>query len=538
MEKRFYRLIVRWFWLLILMPLVAAGVTYHIISRQPVLYETTTRLIVGPGIDNPSPELNDLRAGAQLMETYAELPQTHPFLTRIIEQLDLDLTPARLSNMISVVTNEETQILDVTVTGQDPIQITRIANAVATELVLFSPSGGVTPAARLKAQIGNQATVLEASVAEIEANINALTASLEATTEEQARRELVNTLTAERSRLADIHRTLATLYQNIQEATTNEMRIIEPAVEAKSVDSELWVQVMTAAAAGLGLSLMVVAAFEYRSNAVETVEDLARVGDAPVLGAIARYSLARDDNALVVRARPDSRVVQNFRAVGARLLFSNKIERPARSVLILSVTNDEEAGPVAANLAVILAQTGQRILLVDADLHRPVIAGFFHTPRTYGLTSILNSPDAPVRPFPVEWVPGLSVLPSGPITADAFSLLASLRMLQLLRDFEQDFDLVLITAPSLPAYADSFFLGSQVDRVMVVARHGQTRRDAVQKAVESLRTVGAEILGLVLTHSPDAPGQEPRPSRFRRFRKDQWAVAPDVEPAAEPAVPL
>src|SRR5690606_22542992 len=110
MDKRHIALIIRqWWWLVILTALAAGIITYIASVRQPAVYRASVRLIVGPGIDSPSPDLNDLRAGAQLMQTYAELPQTGPFLQAVIDELNLSVEPGTLADSMNITTNSETQ---------------------------------------------------------------------------------------------------------------------------------------------------------------------------------------------------------------------------------------------------------------------------------------------------------------------------------------------------------------------------------------------------------------------------------------------
>jgi capsular polysaccharide biosynthesis protein len=116
-------------------------ITYLFSKDKPPTYQAQSLLIVGPGIDSPSPDLNTLRAGSQLMLTYAEMPTTEPFLRGIINKLGLNIDVETLSEMIEIKANTETQVVSVIVTSENPDLAVAIANQTADDLVQLSPSG-------------------------------------------------------------------------------------------------------------------------------------------------------------------------------------------------------------------------------------------------------------------------------------------------------------------------------------------------------------------------------------------------------------
>jgi Mrp family chromosome partitioning ATPase len=127
--------------------------------------------MVGPGIDSPNPDLNVLRAGGQLIQMYAELPMTEPYLMQLIDDLDLDMTPDDLIGSIEIRPNQETQILTIVVQHPDAEAAKAIATAVATHLVQISPSNPGSTAAVMKDQVFSQVTELERMVSDIKQNI-------------------------------------------------------------------------------------------------------------------------------------------------------------------------------------------------------------------------------------------------------------------------------------------------------------------------------------------------------------------------------
>lgn len=520
LEQRYFSIIRRWLWLLILATLAGMIATYWASVREPTVYRATARLIVGPGIDSPNPDLNALRAGGQLMQTYAELPRTGPFLQNIIDELNLGTSREALSDMLAVTANQETQILSIDVTDRDPDQAAAIANSVAAAMVLASPSGSQSPAAVLREQMHLQASKIETEIANTETAISQLQAELPGATDIEQQRLITDRITEERSRLTDAHRTLALLYDSLQAATTNQVKIIEPAAEVAPVVSQLWLKVAIGGLAGLVLSLVAVFGFELLFDNVQSVTDLEQTIDVPILGAIAGYKRLNRGagQRLVVREQPSTRAAENYRLLGTRLIFSND-PRPLGTVLLSGVQVSEDAGEIAANLAVILAQTGNRVILIDANLHHPTIGDFFGVDNRCGLTDVLTEQAKIPELTTIDWAPGLSVLPSGPVSYSSFALLVSPRMVNLLEQLKQRADIVMISSSPLLAFADSLFLASRVDGTIVIARSGRTRREAVQEAVESLHSVGARIVGTVLNNSQEGHRMGPEQRAERRSQR-------------------
>lgn len=501
MEKQHLRrLLHRWLWLFLLAAVVAGAVSYSIESRNPPLYTTTARLIVGPGIDSPSPDLNDLRAGGQLMQTYAELPETTPFLSTVIEQLNLNLTPTRLDEMITVHTNTDTQLLSIDVVAPDPGMATAIANTVADTLVRYSPSGGETAAGTLHQQIQRQADEIEASIPVITARIEELEQAIAETEDAETQQVLAEQLFAERDRLDEYRSTLTGLFETLQRAATNQVKIIEPARPPTLLASRLWLAVAIGVLAGLTFSALLVFGYEYLTDSVDTADEMSEATGVPTLGTLARSKPLHGPphERMVVRAQPASAAAEEYRTAAIKLLFARQTGQPMRSILLTSVEEGQDVGEIAANLAIVLAQTGSRVVLVDGNMQRPTIGQHFGFLDRCGLTDVLRGACTAADPTAVHWAPGLFVLPSGSLTDNAFTLLASPRMVDVLEELQARTDIVLITASPLSSSADSLFLAPRVDGVILVAQSRQARRRVLRNAVASLQAVGASIVGGLL----------------------------------------
>jgi capsular exopolysaccharide synthesis family protein len=202
------------------------------------------------------------------------------------------------------------------------------------------------------------------------------------------------------------------------------------------------------------------------------------------------------------------------------------VKYPLGSVVISGAQIDEDPSEITANLAVILAQTGHRVILVDAYLHRPTIGQKFGISEGEGLTNVLRGWSKQAKLIPVDWAPNLFILPSGPIPPNPFELLVSNRMATLMQELESQADIVLITASPLLSYADSLILASRADGVIVVVHSGKANRETVREAVSSLRSLDADIIGAIFDYNQPArpyffSRQQARPASPATLRKPE-----------------
>jgi capsular exopolysaccharide synthesis family protein len=199
---------------------------------------------------------------------------------------------------------------------------------------------------------------------------------------------------------------------------------------------------------------------------------------------------------LVVHERPRSGIAEAARAVRTNLLFMAP-DKPLRTLLITSAAPSEGKTTVACCIAIAMAQTGQRVALVDCDLRRPRVHRIFSKSSRSGVTTALL--DEPLPDEALETVvPNLSVIPSGPLPPSATELFHSERFRRFLRELEQRFDRVIIDSPPINAVTDAVVLSTFVDGTLLVVRGYETTKEAALHGLRTLREVGSKTLGVVL----------------------------------------
>ncbi|MDP3058828.1 MAG: CpsD/CapB family tyrosine-protein kinase [bacterium] len=192
-----------------------------------------------------------------------------------------------------------------------------------------------------------------------------------------------------------------------------------------------------------------------------------------------------------------SRVAESYRVIRTNIQFAS-LENPLKTLLITSAAPSEGKSTTVANLAIVFAQTGSRVLLLDADLRRPTMHKIFNISNPVGLTSLLLQTAVPEIAIRDTGIMHLKILTSGPTSTNPSEILGSRRMHELLARFARDFDYIIIDSSPVLAVTDSCILASMVDGVVIVVAADEVSIDKVKKAKQQLQSVKANILGVVL----------------------------------------
>jgi receptor protein-tyrosine kinase len=205
---------------------------------------------------------------------------------------------------------------------------------------------------------------------------------------------------------------------------------------------------------------------------------------------------------LVAAYQPFSRVGENLRAVRSQIMLRWFSSNPLHKVLaVVSPNKGDGRSFIAANLAVVFSQQGERTLLIDADLRAPAGQGqaaLFKLGYGLGLSSILAGRAGLEIARPVPGLPGLSVLPAGAIPPNPQELLGRLAFMQMLSAASQEFDVVLIDTPSGANFADADIVSSRAGAALMVARKDQSATPGIKQLAQRLQQCDVAVLGSVL----------------------------------------
>lgn len=205
---------------------------------------------------------------------------------------------------------------------------------------------------------------------------------------------------------------------------------------------------------------------------------------------------------LITLADPRSPAAEAYRSLFINLSFSSQ-EQPVRTLLVTSAGPEEGKSTTLANLAVVAAQMGRRVVVVDCDLRQPRQHELFGLRNDQGVATVTTGQASAAAVLqPVGEVAGLQVITSGPLPVSPAQVLASRRMEELIRELADQADLVLFDSPPAIAVSDASVLATKVDGVLLVLSAGQTKRDHARRAKEALEKVHARLVGAVLTNAP------------------------------------
>lgn len=219
---------------------------------------------------------------------------------------------------------------------------------------------------------------------------------------------------------------------------------------------------------------------------------------------MAELTRSSGDVALVTLTDPQSPAAEAYRALRMNLAFTS-LDRELNSFVITSPASAGLETNTPANLAVVMAQAGRRVCLVDADLRKPTLHDLFNVPQEPGLTTVmLGQTTMDAVTLAETGIPGLSLLPSGAVLPpNPADILGSNKMEELLAHLQQVVDVVILQTPPVTVAVDASVLAAQTDGLVLVVRTGHTRRDRIEQAKELLERFRVRILGTVLTEAPD-----------------------------------
>ena len=503
MELRQYASIIwKWLWLIILGTLVA-GVTAFVVSRGTIpVYEASATLLIQQA-DSPGLTYSDIMTSERLARTYAELLKKQVILDSAAERLGLEEVD---EGAVSVQSVRDTQLIELKAEHINPQLAAEIANTIPAVFIERNEEMQLSRFSESKESLASELSRLQADTEATQARIEAIGEPATAAEEAELAR-LQTGLTQYRSSYA----TLLSSYEEtrLAEARTMDNVVVfqEASVPKNPVRPHTMRDTLLAAVVGAMLAVGTAFLIEYLDDTVKSPEDVTRVLGLSTLGAIAHLRLdgrAEREEWLVTATTPKSPISEAFRTLRTNIKFSS-VDKPIRRLLVTSPSPTDGKSITAANLATVMAQAGQSVVLVDADLRRPVLHKIFQLPNNVGLTTSLLTGSNPgpndclLSPPEME---NLQVLTSGPLPPNPSELLGSQRMGQLIEHLEQQADLLIFDSPPTLAVTDAAVLAKQVDGVLLVIDAGTTREEVARRAIGELAKVGAPVLGVVLNKVP------------------------------------
>ena len=349
----------------------------------------------------------------------------------------------------------------------------------------------------------------------------------------------------DRARALQIAQTLATEFPDLigtletppgsKVPTVGVQIIAEPKLADSPVSPQPVRNVGLAVALGLIVGVGAAALRESLDSTIRTPEALTEAASAPVLSVIPLDRKA-EKSPLITEGSAQSTRAEAMRQLRTNLQFVN-VDRPLRSLVISSALPGEGKSTTACNLGIAFAESGRRVIIIDADLRRPKIAEYLGLEGAVGLTNVLAG-QANVRDVVQPWgKSGLWVLPSGYVPPNPSELLGSGNMADLLTALGAAFDVIIIDTPPLLPVTDAAVMSTLADGCLLVSRHAKTTVSQAQAAAAALTKVSGKLHGCVLNMTP---GRTSEAYAYYSYTSEEAPEAPAAaavppRPAGPPA---
>jgi len=244
---------------------------------------------------------------------------------------------------------------------------------------------------------------------------------------------------------------------------------------------------------GVGLAFFL----EYLDNTVKTPEDVEEKFNIPVISTIDLFKNKNETIAQNVLKDSSSLIAESFKGLRTSVFLSSA-GKPPKTLLITSMVPGEGKSSVAICLAASIAQTGKNILLIDADMRRPVQHKNLSQENISGLSSILAGVTKESESKKLNVVENMDLITAGPIPPNPSELLSSKKMTEMLTLFSAAYDMIIIDSPPLASVTDPVILSQEVDGVIIVTWAGKTTYEILGKGLKQLSEINAPVTGLVL----------------------------------------
>jgi len=490
--------LIRWLWLIVLCTALGGVLAYVVSSRATPVYSATATLLVSQASGSGVYDYTSLITSERLARTYSAMLTGRPVMEAVIQQLGLDASPDALVRRISVELVRDTQLIRLSVEDTDPARAAQIANAVADVFALQNQSMQQVRYAESLANIQQQMDELALQIQDIEADIGKL--GTPATTEEQAELARLQTI------LAGYRNTYAQLLQNYEQMRLTAARsednvlLFEPAQAPQfAVRPRVMQTTVAAVITGALLAVGVALLIEFLDDTIRTPDDVREALGLETLGIIGL--LKNGNKELIVPDEPRSPITEAYRGLRTNIRFTS-VDKPLRTLLVTSPNVTGGKSITVANLAASMAEADLKVAAVDADLRRPRLHRLFNLNWAGGLTQALLTGRVDGSVQPAMYMSRLGIVPSGELPPNPSELLGSKRMHNLLEELKARNDIVIIDSPPVIPVTDATVLARQVDGVLLVIDARTTCKAAARRAVETLRRVGANVIGVVLNAVP------------------------------------
>lgn len=540
---QYWRTIRKSWWLILLLVIVGMGSTAYFTASQPISYESSMTILLNPAVPSEMVPYVPADYGVNLADSYTELMHSISFGKSVSEILARDqrflISPSGVAGSISAQLRPNTLFYRISARADSAEHAQQLVTTVvkvfldtsANQKKEQSNPSGSTVKDQMRQRLEDKLNFLSDQIQSYQARVNTLERDPPSLTRDdtllQLRGQLVNLQETE------IQAILAVSQLAETNGSTSTAIVVDYAGPGVPTPSRMVNNLLVALAAsvlfGIGLAFLI----DYLDYTVRSPEYLEQVlGMTPMAaigivgaGSSSAYGYgygrrsrqrgakgetasgppvrrngkdAARDETLVTKLYPKSPEAEGFRVLRTNIQFSS-VNEPIQSMVVTSTAPGEGKSFTAANLAIVIAQAGKRVILVDTDLRKPSVHRAFNLPNTAGFTNLVlhdRGAEGAIQQAPD--VPNLKVITSGPLPPNPSELLNTTAAAEIMTNLGQYADLVIYDAPPAAVVTDPVILATRVDAVIMVINAGTTRRDGIARVRKTLLNVGVKTLIPVL----------------------------------------
>ncbi|GLV55964.1 hypothetical protein KDH_28080 [Dictyobacter sp. S3.2.2.5] len=526
--ERFW-LVVTKQWQLIIGCIIVVGLGTYVAGRLTTpTYQSSVLMRVVIQSTNTSSDYTNLLASEQLMQTEAQLATSDPVLRKAASYYP-GVSVEQLAKATTAAPRLNTQLFDITVRNANPYTAADLANTIAKTLIDQQVQEKQQDQNQSRQQIQKEVDETGAKIDQTSKRLLHLQQQLialgnNAPAHAASLQMQIASVQNQLNKLQEHYSQWQTmlLQLNVNQAQNSDfLRIAQSAQPADHpVQPQILQNTLAGIGAGLSLGFLLAMLIEQFDTRVRSAEEITTILGCPMLGTVWQVENTKSKHEPIVNPEVSSANAEAYRMLRTNIGFS-AINEPVHSLVVTSAMQNDGKSSIAANLAIFMARVGKKILLVDADFHRPTQGTkFLIATRTKGLSdAIVACSQSPVWKvnnnaehddfsletyiYKVEDIPDLYIMPAGPLPPNPSELLDSKAMDHLLTILtHSDFEMVIFDTPPLLSLVDASILTAKVDGTVIVADITHVKKKHLRLVKTQLMQAGARILGCVVNKHP------------------------------------
>ena len=500
--RRYTRLILNWWWLIVLGVILAGGINYYLTSKAPPKYEASTTLMVGQVIRQANPDQSEIPLADRLAVYYLELLRRQPILEGVKNELNLNIPNEQLSGMVSARVIPATAFIEIVVTDVDPTRAVQLVNNFGKQLIAQSPTAPENQRKEQADFIQKQMDDLQNKIEEGRKKIEELNLALSSASTAAEVTEIRGQIKTLETQID----TWQTNYTNlIRQSTTNSpnsINILEESKQPRLVKglNPLIAAAITGAIGGF-LAIICAIVLEYLDDRLKNGDDISTRLKLRVLGHVPRIVSKKTkniDNEIVAEA---------YEVIGTNILFSEHLANSRRALLLTAPDSASIQPEIALNLGIAMANFNSEVLLVDANVKTPSLHKMLEVDNNTGFFEIFYGNSFPdIEDLVHETgVPNLFLMTAGDASPEK-------KKLMVLRPGSEHIyglphnsvpgDIVVFNCDSILTEKTPRLLANHVSGIILVCELKKTRSQELKATIEVIERLKGYVLGVITIDAP------------------------------------